>query len=324
MSLLFDENHADFTNDGIYYLHVQYQVVDGDGAQVLQSEVRTSKPTRVDIAPPRLNGLSNDSVIARSKTWTWTCSEPACTYRFTVNANASHTFPADTEWTSAQSATQTSGDGTYYLHIQARDAAEKESALESYSITLDNTAPTLTGLADDRTPVVAKQWTWSCMDTTACTYRFTVNANATHTFTNEAFTTDTSTTYSASGGSLYIHVQARDLAGNLSQVVSALAIIDNSRPRVTGLAQDTTPTKSKTWTWTCSKSPCTYRHTINQNHTHTFTTTDTYNNTTTATPKHRHRNLTTSMFKPATSGEMKVLLEVSRPDWTTPDLVSQA
>ncbi|MCY4645038.1 MAG: Ig-like domain repeat protein, partial [Bacteriovoracales bacterium] len=97
---------------------------------------------KVDTTPPTLTGLSDDSIYKRSKSWSWGCSE-TCTYRFTVDTSPS-TNPSGS-YGNANSASQSSGTGTYYLHVQARDEAGNNSAVVHVSAILDNTAPYFSG-----------------------------------------------------------------------------------------------------------------------------------------------------------------------------------
>ena len=83
---------------------------------------------------------------AKTKSWSWGCSEALCTYRFAVDTVAA--TAAAGAYDATTSATQNSGTGTYYLHVQAKDAAGNESAVVHVSAELDNTAPAVpSGLA---------------------------------------------------------------------------------------------------------------------------------------------------------------------------------
>ncbi|HVJ66142.1 MAG TPA: tandem-95 repeat protein [Bdellovibrionota bacterium] len=90
---------------------------------------------------PTVTGLANDSVLAHSKTWNWGCSE-TCTYRYLINTTASSSPSGAYDGT--DTATQATGTGTYYIHVQAKDAAGNESAVVHVSALLGNNAPTLT------------------------------------------------------------------------------------------------------------------------------------------------------------------------------------
>ncbi len=93
-----------------------------------------------------VTGLSNDSTPRTSKTWNWNCSgaSTTCEYRFVINTSSTHTFTTEPYGTTT-SATQNTGTGTYYIHVQARDATFTtiDSLVHSYSAVLDNTGPTV-------------------------------------------------------------------------------------------------------------------------------------------------------------------------------------
>ena len=237
--------------------------------------------TPADTTPPTISGLIDDSTVAQSKSWSWGCNE-TCTYRFVVNQNASHTF-SNEAYSSTASASRSSGDGTYYLHVQAKDAADNASAVVSVSVVLDNTAPSVTGLADDSVGAPSKQWTWGCSES-SCTYRSAVNQSSSHSFSSgDAYGSTTTATQSTGDGTYYLHVQAKDGAGNESAVASFSAVLSQAVFAVTGISSDATPAQSKTWNWGCSDGTCTYRHAVNQSSSHTFSNSDSYSSTATAT-----------------------------------------
>ena len=273
---------------GTVWLHVQARdSMNNESDVVSVSAVLNDTPLTV-------TRLSSDPTPKKSKTWNWSCSEtPAsnCTYRFAVNQSERYTFPANTAYGSTTTASQNSGDGTYYLHVQAKSAIKGESAVESVSVKLDNTKPTFTELADDNTVQSSKTWSWGCSETSPsrCEYRFVINKTATHTFTNELYGSTTTATQNSGDGTYYLHVQARDTAENESDVKSVSVTLDNRRPEVTELASDNTPTRSKTWNWSCSETPasnCTYRFAVNKSPSHAFTSftppSTSYGSTTTA------------------------------------------
>ena len=235
-----------------------------------------------DTTPPTISGLSDDTTVRRSKSWSWGCNE-TCTYRYAVNQSSSHTFANSAAYGTTTTATQSTGNGTYYLHVQAKDAADNASSVVSVSAVLDNTNPSVTGLTDDSVATSSKQWTWGCSES-SCTYRHAINQSASHTFSNEAYSSATTATQSTGNGTYYLHVQAKDAANNESSVVSVSAVLSQGAFGVTGISPDSTPTPSKTWNWGCGGGgTCTYRHVINTEETHVFDTGDSYGSTTTAT-----------------------------------------
>ena len=92
-----------------------------------------------DIVAPTLSGLANDAVTTNSKTFNWSCNE-TCEVRTLVDQTP--TSSPSGSYATATSLTHTAGDGTQYLHIQARDAAGNETAVEHYSFEMDTTPPT--------------------------------------------------------------------------------------------------------------------------------------------------------------------------------------
>ena len=96
-----------------------------------------------------LTGLSNDNTPTRNKSWNWSCSgeQTTCEYRFAVTNSSSHTF-GNQAYSLVDSAGQTTGTGTRYLHVQARDALHTflETPMETFSAVLDNTPPGLSSL----------------------------------------------------------------------------------------------------------------------------------------------------------------------------------
>lgn len=90
-----------------------------------------------DSVAPTITGLSNDATWLKTKTWTWGCSE-TCSYRFVVDT-VSNTTPTGV-FAGTTTASQNSGSGTYYLHVQAQDGAGNVSIVH-VSAKLDNTVP---------------------------------------------------------------------------------------------------------------------------------------------------------------------------------------
>ena len=100
----------------------------------------------VDAVLPVVSGLSDDSVYKKSKTWNWGCSKANCNYRFVVDTNPS-TVPTNA-YSATDNTSRPNGDGTYYLHVQARDSVGNESVVGHFFALLDNTAPNFSGVVD--------------------------------------------------------------------------------------------------------------------------------------------------------------------------------
>ena len=185
----------------------------------------------VDTTAPSVTGIANDSTPSSSKDWSWGCSAgETCSYRSEASADAN---PSATFASQSYTATTTYADsteGTRYLHVQAIDSAGNESAVESVSVEIDTTAPTVVNLA-----VSGQDWNWGCNEA-SCTYRYQVTTSATAPV--GGLTANYGSAITANAGSVdgefYVHVQASDAAGNESAVVSsAMIAVDRTGPTVT-------------------------------------------------------------------------------------------
>lgn len=244
------------TGNGLYYIHAQAQDAAGNESTVVHASFL------IDSTAPVLTGLASDATLANTKAWSWGCVDVhPCSYRFLID-QAAGTVPSGI-YGSTTSTSISSGDGTYYLHVQVRDTAGN-TTLGHYSVTLDNTAPVLTGLSSD--PVVSKEktWTWGCTDTNTCNFRYVIDQNPTTTPTG-AFGSISTASQLIGDGVYYLHVQSSDPVGNTSLGHYSVTL-DNTPPAVLGLVNDDTPTASKSWSWSCSDlNTCTYRYTIDDN-----------------------------------------------------------
>ena len=291
------------SEDGTYYIHVQAENANGRSGIAKASAILKFTDTSGQL---QVAGLGpNDTTPKSFKTWTWGCTNNSgvCTYRHAINKSATHSFSNNNDpFTSTANAdkvlTSSSDDGTYYIHVQAKDSNET-SPIAKASAVLQFTAPPplqVSGLptTPDTTPKTSKTWTWVCENNTGtCTYRHAINKDPNHTFTdNDTFnatTTATKTlTASSEDGTYYLHVQTKDSNGSsaIARTSAVLQFSTTSQLQVTGLgSNDTTPKSFKTWTWGCinNSGTCTYRHAINKDPNHTFTDNDTFNATTTAT-----------------------------------------
>lgn len=233
---------------GTYYLHIQGTDAAGNVSSVAHYSAA------LDNTGPTITGLSSDSTPTKSKTWSWGCNE-TCTYRFTVSTSSTPSLSGS--YVSTVSASQSSGSGMYYLHVQAQDSLGNVGSVTSVSAVLDNTAPTLSGLSNDTTPTRSKTWTPGCNET--CTYRYAVSTSASDN-PSGSYSNLSSIPTTGSYGAYYLHLQARDVAGNESSVGHFSFLLTG--PIVTGLSADVSGAKSKTWAWGCSEAGCTYRFSL--------------------------------------------------------------
>jgi len=68
-------------------------------------------------APP-ITGLSNDSTPAKSKTWNWDSGDPTAQFRYLIDQTADSIPVGD--YGNVKTATQSSGNGVFYLHVLKR------------------------------------------------------------------------------------------------------------------------------------------------------------------------------------------------------------
>ena len=140
---------------------ITYQVMILDVAgNSATSEVQTITVTDNDI--PTISGIENDSTLTRSKTWEWSATDnvsSTLTFRYAIDQDAEG-VPTG-EYTDTTTATQDTGDGTHYLHVQAQDEAGNESEVTTVSVDLDNTAlsPEELTAGSETTSSLALSWT---------------------------------------------------------------------------------------------------------------------------------------------------------------------
>jgi len=132
-------------------------------------------------------------------------------------------------------------DGNHTVYVIGRDEAgnwQSETNPTTASWSVDTAAPTITGLSDDLVPTQSKTWTWDADET--ATFRFAINQDETWTPSGEFGITKTATK-SGADGIWYLHVQAKDTAGNASQV-TVYATLDNTPPACTITGLPSSPT----------------------------------------------------------------------------------
>jgi len=266
----YNSNQAQITSgNGIYYLHVQAQ----DRALNISNVATVS--VLLDNQPPMITNLSNDDTPVQLKKWQWQSydDDTHIFYRWCVDQQAD-SKPTGS-YTHVNETTLTDENGRWYIHVQAKDRAGNISNVKSVSAILDSIPPMVNGLIDDPSPKQSVKWHWQAKDQDShLTYRYHVDQEP-DTVPKKPFQSVTEYGLSGVNGQFYIHVQAKDRAGNLSPVVKAYAILDNIAPVITGLSSDHNPVKAKNWTWLAQDADrdISYRYTINQSSVASFNST---------------------------------------------------
>ncbi|UOF01471.1 phage tail protein [Bdellovibrio reynosensis] len=155
-------------------------------------------------------------------------SEPPHEYYMTANADCTTggtwaAFQAEiTDWNLGV------GDGNKTVRVKVRDIAGNNSSCQSVSINLDTTPPDILGLTNSVTPVPSKTWNWSCSEE-PCTYEFLVDTVPTTDLSNGFFNSNKTYTIAESevDAIYYLHIRAKDSAGNISGVYHYKAVVGN-------------------------------------------------------------------------------------------------
>ena len=170
---------------------------------------------------PSVTGLSNDAVATQSKTWNWGCSE-TCTYRYTVDTT-SNTAPSGA-YGATTTATQNTGTATYYLHVQARDAAGNESTVVHVSAVLDNTQAGAFDITSATAGVNKVTLAWSASTgATSYTIKYGTSTGSYGTTFSTSATSPTVVTGLNAGTPYYFMVTAVKAAGNRDATSEATA-----------------------------------------------------------------------------------------------------
>lgn len=100
-----------------------------------QSCAKNDQDTSPSKPKVEVTGITNSSTPQNS--WTWSCSNPACTFRHFINQQSeSYEFPNNHNYDDENTAQKSDVEGNYYLHIQAKDSNNNESEVKTVSIVI--------------------------------------------------------------------------------------------------------------------------------------------------------------------------------------------
>jgi len=119
--------------------------------------------------------------------------------------------------------------GIDYFKFKATDDA-LHSNIGTITIEIqDITKPFIEGLIDDNIPTQSKKWAWEASEN--CTFVYAIDQNQNWNIDqNLEYKNINSISIEGQDGIFYIHVQAKDSVGNLSEIVTVSAILDNTPP----------------------------------------------------------------------------------------------
>ncbi len=122
-------------------------------------------------------------------------------------------------------------EGEHKLSILAYQDGSWQPEEEAWTSTWvkDTTPPFVTGLSNSTEPVPSITWSWSATEN--ATFRHAINQNSTWLFADsKLFNATAQAGLSEVNGTWYLHVQAKDQAGNMSPVRSVFAILAKIDP----------------------------------------------------------------------------------------------
>ena len=229
--------------DGKWYLHVQAKDSAGNISSV------TTVHSFMDNTPPEISGISSDSTPVKQIQWHWSSQDADTFVQYRYIIDQSKQTKISGKFSNVNQAQITSGNGIYYLHVQAQDRAMNISETVTVSTIIDNHPPAVINLSNDDVPKQLKKWQWQANDDdNYIVYRWLVDQQA-DSEPAGSYTYSSETTLTNETGRWYIHVQAKDRAGNVSQVETVSAILDNQPPKVIGLMDDSIPKQSVKFNW---------------------------------------------------------------------------
>ncbi len=225
-----------------------------EGVQTLYAKVKdlagnesscVSDSITLDITPPVVTGLANDAIPTKTKSWAWACTDvSSCRFRSLIDQSSS-TTPTGA-FSSATTTAQNSGDGIYYIHVQAEDEAGNIGSVVHVSAVLDNTGPSLSiGTPSPSTGNSSATFQWIISYTGAgsvgladsdVTFSGTATAGCVASVTGAGTTSRTVSVTGCSGnGTLGISIAAntaQDALGNTSSAEgpSSTVVVNNVAP----------------------------------------------------------------------------------------------
>lgn len=262
---------------GKYFLHIQVAQMNPISPTLVMDESTVYHYRGVlDNTPPTVTMPANSTTPVKSATLSWTAKDNLLLYttvalRHTISQTpfsawdsaklagwnslpfpGQNTPPTPVSNTKTESETIASGNGTYYLVVQAIDIAGNMTDIYQSSLVLDNTSPTVTGYQRD---LFEGQVRITCSGSDNLTqganmkYRCVLDTNPDTVMTG-SYQMSGTFLFPNQTGLAYLHIQAMDEAGNESAVsTSSIYLGDVTAPVLDNLSNIALPVKSHTWSW---------------------------------------------------------------------------
>lgn len=254
------------TGNGHYYLHIQiakmaflipivvdespvyhYSAILDNTSPTVTLPVSTSLPQKA--VTLSWGSTDNINVAANVIQYKYTLSE----IPFTAWDSAKLERWKDLSFGTVQSITVSTGNGTQYLVVQAKDRAGNFSQTAQTSFVMDTNAPEMQTyhylVTEDKQLQIICSATDQKTSANTLQYRAVVNTSATFLMSGNYQTSGTFL-FPYQAGSWYLHVQVRDEAGNESQVYHyPFTLKDISAPTISGLVNQEKPKRSYKWVW---------------------------------------------------------------------------
>jgi len=207
--------------NGIWFLHVQAKDEAGNMSEII------TVSAILDNLPPELELVSHpEDLVNQTEADFEIQSEDASHYKYRLNQGEfSEAFEMDTPLH-----LEGLEDGYYTIDIISGDSAgnwQDEGDAQTYSWTVDTMLPVIIGLEDDTDATQSKMWEWSASKDSS--FRFAVDQNEDWEPVGD-FEDITSFSIDDENGTWFLHVQAKDEAGNMSEIVTVSATLDNQPP----------------------------------------------------------------------------------------------
>ena len=223
------------TGTGTFYLHVQAKDTAGNTTSSSLSFVLQPPPSlSVSISPIASDGQVNLTEWTAGLAIQGTTA-PSASLSVSIGnaATLSATADAQGSWSvNVPAMASYLTDGNSFSITATASKTGHTNGAASASISVDRSPPTLSGLpASTTTAVPSASFSWSCSGSDACTFRHTINQSSSHSFSQTDTYSSTATaqaSHSTGTGTFYLHVQAKDTAGNTTS--SSFPLSSNPLP----------------------------------------------------------------------------------------------